>query len=65
VARRPLEHTEALGAAPARRPWRGVGEVEHGFTHFTLTLQLLRAEGDAAGVIWSRAATWTACPACS
>jgi A/G-specific adenine glycosylase len=32
--------------------WRGVGEVEHGFTHFTLTLQLLRAEGDAQGVIW-------------
>jgi len=27
--------------------------VEHGFTHFTLTLQLLRAEGDAADVIWS------------
>jgi A/G-specific adenine glycosylase len=44
---------EALDAAPADAPWRGVGEVEHGFTHFTLTLQLLRAEGDAAGVIWS------------
>jgi len=44
---------EALEAAPATAPWRGVGEVEHGFTHFTLTLQLLRAEGDAANVIWS------------
>jgi A/G-specific adenine glycosylase len=44
---------EALAAAPASAPWRGVGEVEHGFTHFTLTLQLLRAEGDATGVIWS------------
>jgi A/G-specific adenine glycosylase len=44
---------EALAAAPAQAPWRGVGEVEHGFTHFTLTLQLLRAEGDAADVIWS------------
>jgi A/G-specific adenine glycosylase len=30
-----------------------VGEVEHGFTHFTLTLKLFRAEGDAEGVIWS------------
>ena len=30
-----------------------VGEVEHGFTHFTLTLRLLRAEGDAPDVIWS------------
>ncbi|HVI32492.1 A/G-specific adenine glycosylase [Phenylobacterium sp.] len=44
---------EALSAAPADAAWRGVGEVEHGFTHFTLTLQLLRAEGDAPDVIWS------------
>lgn len=44
---------EALAAAPADVAWRGVGEVEHGFTHFTLTLRLLRAEGDADGVIWS------------
>jgi A/G-specific adenine glycosylase len=45
---------EARSEAPAPADWRGAGEVEHGFTHFTLTLQLLRAEGDAAGVIWSR-----------
>ncbi len=44
---------EAVEAAPAPAAWRGVGEVEHGFTHFTLTLRLLRAEGDAADVIWS------------
>ncbi|HKP79907.1 MAG TPA: NUDIX domain-containing protein, partial [Phenylobacterium sp.] len=44
---------EAVGHAPAPAAWRGVGEVEHGFTHFTLTLKLLRAEGDADGVIWS------------
>jgi A/G-specific adenine glycosylase len=45
---------EALAAAPADAAWRGVGEVEHGFTHFTLTLQLMRAEGDAdGGLIWS------------
>lgn len=44
---------EALAAAPADVVWRSVGEVEHGFTHFTLTLRLLRAEGDAADVIWS------------
>jgi A/G-specific adenine glycosylase len=44
---------EALAAAPAEAAWRGAGEVEHGFTHFTLTLRLLRAEGDASGVIWS------------
>ncbi|MDB5467101.1 MAG: mutY [Phenylobacterium sp.] len=45
--------TEALDAAPAEASWRGVGEVEHGFTHFTLTLQLLRAEGEADDVIWT------------
>src|SRR5262249_30123085 len=39
---------EARAAAPADAPWRGVGEVGHGFTHFTLTLQLMRAEGAAA-----------------
>ncbi|MDB5475215.1 MAG: mutY [Phenylobacterium sp.] len=44
---------EALSAAPAQAPWRPAGEVEHGFTHFTLTLQLLRAEGEAHDVIWS------------
>ena len=45
---------EARAAAPAAADWRGVGEVEHGFTHFTLTLRLLRAEGTAGdGVIWS------------
>ena len=45
---------EASAAAPAQADWRGAGEVEHGFTHFTLTLRLLRAEGTAGdGVIWS------------
>jgi A/G-specific adenine glycosylase len=44
---------EALAAAPAKAAWRGVGEVDHGFTHFTLTLQLLRAEGEADGLIWT------------
>jgi A/G-specific adenine glycosylase len=44
---------EAYAAAPAALAWRDVGQVEHGFTHFTLTLRLLRAEGEAEGVIWS------------
>ena len=47
-------NSEAYAAAPVKAAWRGVGEVEHGFTHFTLTLQLLRAEGETDGeVIWS------------
>jgi A/G-specific adenine glycosylase len=44
---------EAEAAAPTTADWRGAGEVEHGFTHFTLTLRLLRAEGDAKDLIWS------------
>jgi A/G-specific adenine glycosylase len=44
---------EARAAAPAAADWRPVGEVEHGFTHFTLTLRLLRAEGEAEGLIWT------------
>ncbi|HEV2531306.1 A/G-specific adenine glycosylase, partial [Phenylobacterium sp.] len=53
---------EALRAAPASAAWRSAGEVEHGFTHFTLTLQLLRAEGEAADVIWTRRAGLDALP---
>ena len=49
----PWTDAEAMAAAPAVLAWRDVGQVEHGFTHFTLTLRLLRAEGDAEGVIWS------------
>ena len=47
------DEAEAIAAAPAAGAWRAAGEVEHGFTHFTLTLQLLRAEGEADDVIWS------------
>jgi A/G-specific adenine glycosylase len=53
---------EALAAAPAAAPWRPAGEVEHGFTHFTLTLQLLRAEGDAHDLIWTRRSSLDALP---
>lgn len=44
---------EAIEAAPVSADWRSAGEVEHVFTHFSLTLQILRAEGDAHDVIWS------------
>ncbi|MBA4795108.1 MAG: A/G-specific adenine glycosylase [Phenylobacterium sp.] len=47
------DEAEALAAAPAAADWRCVGEVEHGFTHFTLTLRLWRAEGEADGLIWT------------
>ena len=44
---------EALDAAPARLDWREVGEIEHVFTHFSLTLRVLVAEGEGADLIWS------------
>jgi A/G-specific adenine glycosylase len=57
---------EARAAAPAAAAWRAAGEVEHGFTHFTLTLQLLRADGAAAqvdgGLIWTRRSGLDALP---
>jgi A/G-specific adenine glycosylase len=39
---------EALEAAPAKAAWRRIGEVEHGFTHFSLTLDVWRADGDSS-----------------
>lgn len=53
---------EALASAPIAVGWRPVGEVEHVFTHFSLTLRLLRAEGDAEGVIWTPRAGLDALP---
>jgi A/G-specific adenine glycosylase len=56
------DDAEALAAAPAPADWRAVGEVEHVFTHFSLTLRLLRAEGDADGLIWTPRAGLDALP---
>ena len=44
---RPWSLDEAVAAAPAAADWREAGQVEHVFTHFALTLLVLRAEGDA------------------
>jgi A/G-specific adenine glycosylase len=46
---------EARAAAPAPAEWRSMGEIEHVFTHFSLTLQVWRAEvsGDVDGAIWT------------
>ncbi|HLI64836.1 MAG TPA: A/G-specific adenine glycosylase [Caulobacteraceae bacterium] len=43
---RPPTHAEAMAAAPASADWRRIGAVEHGFTHFTLTLKVWAAEAD-------------------
>lgn len=38
--------------APADRPWRDAGAVDHVFTHFALTMRLKCAKGDAPTGIW-------------
>jgi A/G-specific adenine glycosylase len=44
---------EALAAAPADAAWRAAGEIEHIFTHFALTLQVYRAEGEMDDAVWA------------
>jgi A/G-specific adenine glycosylase len=43
----------ALAGAPAEARWRSAGSIEHVFTHFALTLEVMRAEGEAEGLIWT------------
>ena len=52
---KPWTAMEIPDAAPAAVAWRQVGEIEHVFTHFALTLQVWRAEAadGAAEVIWA------------
>ena len=51
----PFTAAEAMADAPARAMWRSFGEVGHVFTHFALTLTVLRAEVDGL----TGAADWT------
>ncbi len=44
---------ERGSGAPAKADWRPAGEIEHVFTHFSLTLTVMRAEGMAQGLIWT------------
>ncbi len=46
-------------AAPAHADWRPAGEVEHVFTHFPLTLGVLRAEASPAGPRADIEVVWT------
>jgi A/G-specific adenine glycosylase len=50
----PWSLEEATTAAPVAAEWRSVGEVEHVFTHFALTLTVLEAQTNAPeGAVWS------------
>lgn len=40
------ERADGLAEAPFQANWKKVGEVEHVFTHFALTLEVWAAEGD-------------------
>jgi A/G-specific adenine glycosylase len=44
----PWTRAEALAHAPPATGWRPAGEVEHVFTHFSLTLAVWEAHGEAA-----------------
>jgi len=49
----PWSDAEALAAAPVAAAWREAGDIDHGFTHFTLALRVLLAEGDWSGAVWT------------
>ncbi len=51
----PFTGEEAMAEAPTDAAWRSVGEVEHVFTHFALTLEVRVAQADDAGAdaIWT------------
>jgi A/G-specific adenine glycosylase len=49
----PWGEAEATAAAPAPAAWRPAGEIEHVFTHFSLTLRVYRAEGAMADAVWT------------
>ncbi len=48
------QQADALAAAPAPASWRRLGEIEHTFTHFALTLDIYRADAAATdpNLIW-------------
>ncbi|MGH7023928.1 MAG: A/G-specific adenine glycosylase [Caulobacteraceae bacterium] len=50
----PWTRAEAVASAPLPADWRGAGEIEHVFTHFSLTLDVYEARVDApeAGFRW-------------
>jgi A/G-specific adenine glycosylase len=51
---RPWSDAEAAEAAPVASAWRDFGTVDHVFTHFSLTLRVLRAEFNGEGdFVWT------------
>ncbi|MGR4862297.1 A/G-specific adenine glycosylase [Caulobacter sp. LARHSG274] len=51
---RPWSDAEAAEVAPVTGAWRDLGTVDHVFTHFSLTLRVLRAESNGEGAfVWT------------
>jgi A/G-specific adenine glycosylase len=50
----PWTNAEATAHAPGPGPWRDMGSVEHGFTHFTLELRVMTGDGLGVGddLVW-------------
>ena len=49
------ERRDGWAEAPVVADWRRVGEIEHVFTHFALTLEVWAAQGEALdGAMWTR-----------
>lgn len=46
------QRPDALEEAPVAADWRKLGEIEHVFTHFALTLEIWAAEGEGA-FVWT------------
>ena len=44
---------DGLAGAPSAADWRPAGQIDHVFTHFSLTLQVMRAEGETEDLIWT------------
>jgi len=49
---KPPTAAEIAAQAPAAAAWRRMGEIEHVFTHFALTLQVWRGEGEVEDAVW-------------
>ena len=51
----PFSDSEALALAPTAADWRAAGQVEHVFTHFSLTLAVYAAEAPArdSAFVWT------------
>jgi A/G-specific adenine glycosylase len=58
----PWMDAEALAVAPVAAAWKDAGVIDHIFTHFALTLRVMRAEGDLPGMEWTDRARLEAMP---